>query len=219
MSRHESTLFPAARVLARLGREELALQIAADLDKMLQRQTTAYAGIIRGAVALQHGRVSEGIEALRGAKQRHDSWSGRCLLGKAYVEADHFAEGLTRAGAGFKRRGEATDVFFYDLPTMRYLPPLYYWLGRAQQGLGASAEAREVLRAVSRPEDERRSTGSARGGRARSHEVAGAGPTTGPASFSRGIPLNSAGGRRRSPDCSREPSPRDVTFSPMMIGG
>jgi tetratricopeptide (TPR) repeat protein len=139
----ESTLFPAALVLARVGRDEEALRIAADLDRKLQRRTTAYAGIIRGAVALQHDRVSEGIEALRGAKQRYDSWPGRLLLGKAYVEADHFAEGLTELDAGFKRRGEATDVFLYDLPTMRYLPPLYYWLGRAQQALGASAEARK----------------------------------------------------------------------------
>ena len=100
LSRQESTLFPAALVLARVGRDELALKIAADLDRRLQRRTTAYAGIIRGAVALHHDRVSEGIEALRGAKQRYDSWPGRLLLGKAYVEADHFAEGLTRAGRG-----------------------------------------------------------------------------------------------------------------------
>ena len=42
-----------------------------------------------------------------------------------------------------KRRGETTDVFFYDMPTMRYQPPLYYWLGRAQEALGASTEARK----------------------------------------------------------------------------
>ena len=66
LSRLESTVFPAALVLAHLGRDELALQIAADLDKRLQRQTTAYAGIIRGAVALHHDRVSEGIEETSG---------------------------------------------------------------------------------------------------------------------------------------------------------
>jgi hypothetical protein len=34
-------------------------------------------------------------------------------------------------------------VFFADLPTSRYLPPLYYWLARAQQGTGGTAQARQ----------------------------------------------------------------------------
>jgi serine/threonine-protein kinase len=159
LSRLESTLIPAALVLASVGRDEQALQLATDLDNMLQRQTTAYAGIIRGAIALQHGRVAEGIEMLRAAEKRRDSWSGRLLIGKAYVEAEHFAEGLTELDLCFKRRGETTDLFVYDLPTLRYLPPLYYWLGRAQQALGASAEARKsyeqflALRANADPPD------------------------------------------------------------------
>jgi eukaryotic-like serine/threonine-protein kinase len=159
LSRLESTLFPTGLALARAGRDELALQIATDLDKLLQRQTTAYAGVIRAAVALQHGRVAEGIEELRAAQQRRDSWTGRFLLGKAYVEADHFAEAFTELELSFKRRGETTDVFFFDMPTLRYLPPLYYWLGRAQQALGASAEAQKsyeqflALRATADPPD------------------------------------------------------------------
>ena len=40
-----------------------------------------------------------------------------------------------------KRRGETMDVFFYDLPTARYLPQLYYWLGRAQEGVGLASDA------------------------------------------------------------------------------
>jgi hypothetical protein len=37
-----------------------------------------------------------------------------------------------------KRRGEVTDVFFYDTPSLRYWPAMYYWLARAQQALGVA---------------------------------------------------------------------------------
>ena len=144
LSRHESTLFPAARVLVRAGQDEQALQIAADLEKMLQRQTTAYAGLIRGEIAFKRGRVAEGIELFRNAQQRHNSWFSRFLLGKAYVETDHFAEGLTELELCIKRRGEAADAFFYDMPTLHYLPEAYYWLGRAHEGVGSITEARKA---------------------------------------------------------------------------
>jgi tetratricopeptide (TPR) repeat protein len=143
LSRHESTLFPAARVLLRSGEEAQALQIAADLEKMLQRQTTAYAGLIKGEIALQNGRIAEGIEALRSAQQRHNSWFSRFLLGKAYAQSGHYAEALTELELCIKRRGEAADVFFYDMPTLHHLPEAYYWLGRAQEGVGSITEARQ----------------------------------------------------------------------------
>jgi hypothetical protein len=38
-------------------------------------------------------------------------------------------------GLCVKRLGEATDVFFDDTPTLRYLPSAYYWLARAQQAV------------------------------------------------------------------------------------
>jgi hypothetical protein len=34
-----------------------------------------------------------------------------------------------------KRRGEASAVFLDDEPTMRYLPPVYYYSGLAKAGL------------------------------------------------------------------------------------
>jgi hypothetical protein len=34
-----------------------------------------------------------------------------------------------------RRKGEASAVFLDDVPTFRIVPPLYYYLGRAQEGL------------------------------------------------------------------------------------
>ena len=160
LSRRESTLLPAARVLLRTGHEDAAVKTAGDLENMLQRHTTAYARLITGEIASEHGRVGEAIDAFRDAQKRQDSWFSRFLLGKAYVEAGHFAEAIAELELSVKRRGETTDVFFYDMPTLRYLPPVYYWLGRAQEGLGVTAEARKsyeqflALRADANPPDQ-----------------------------------------------------------------
>jgi tetratricopeptide (TPR) repeat protein len=144
LSRHESTLVPAARVLIQAGRETQALDIARDLENMLQRQTTAYAFLIRGEVELRKGRFLPAIEAFREAQKRYDSWLSRYLLGRAYVEAgaSHAAEAIAELEECLKRHGETTDLFVYDMPTLRYLPPLYYWLARAQQDLGDAESAR-----------------------------------------------------------------------------
>jgi tetratricopeptide (TPR) repeat protein len=130
--------------LLRAGQEEQALRVAADLEKMLQRQTTAYAGLIRGEIALEHGRLAEAIETIREAQKRHNSWFSRFLLGKAYVEAGHFAEAVAELDLCLKRRGEITDVFLYDAPTLRYLPATYYWMARSQEGLGSAPEAKKL---------------------------------------------------------------------------
>jgi hypothetical protein len=59
-----------------------------------------------------------------------------------YGAAEHFAEAADEWGLCVKRRGEANDVFFADTSTLRYLPPVYYWLGRAQERLGSTDAAR-----------------------------------------------------------------------------
>jgi len=129
------------------------------LENMLQRHTTAYARLITGEIAIERGRMGDGIEAFRDAQKRHDSWFGRFLLGKAYVEAGHFPEALAELDLCVKRRGETADVFFNDIPTLRYLPAAYYWLGRSQEGVGAASEAKKAyeqflgLRGEANPSD------------------------------------------------------------------
>ncbi len=142
LNHHESILFPAARVLLYADRADEATQIAADLKKMLQRHTTAYARLITGEIAAERGLFADAIDAFQEAQNRHDSWFSRYLLGRTYVEAGHYAEGLAELDACATRSGETTDAFFFDMPTLRYLPPLYYWLARAQEEVGVTATAR-----------------------------------------------------------------------------
>jgi tetratricopeptide (TPR) repeat protein len=137
-STDEGVLFPAALVLIDAGRVAEARKIGQTLDAMLQAQTSAYADIINAQIAAHGERYADAITALRGSIKRHDTWFARLLLGRVYFETKHFPEAMAEFELALKRRGEATDTFFSDRPTLRNLPPLYYWLARAQEALGAS---------------------------------------------------------------------------------
>jgi len=65
------------------------------------------------------------------ARQLADVWLGRFDAGVAYVQAGHFAEALLELELCEKRWGEATALFFDDVPTYGYHAPLSYWIGRA----------------------------------------------------------------------------------------
>jgi tetratricopeptide (TPR) repeat protein len=155
----EGIHFLAARALIDAGEESRAEALATALDGKLQKQTKSLALMIRGDIAMKKKRLSDAVDAYRDAQKAHDSWISRLLLGKAYVEAEHFPEALTQLETADKRAGEATDLFDSDTTTLRYLPPLYYWLGRAQEGIGSADAARKSyqrylsIRAQAVPQD------------------------------------------------------------------
>jgi tetratricopeptide (TPR) repeat protein len=146
----ESILYFAARVLVHAGDEAKARALGTKLENMLQSQTKSDALLIHGENALEHGRFTEAVESIQSAQKLQDLWISHLLLGRAYTEAGHFAEALAEFDICRKRKGEAVDLFLADMSTIRLLPPLYYWTGRAQEGLGtvdaARASYQEFLR-------------------------------------------------------------------------
>ena len=137
----DAVLFPAARVYLEAGRESRALAIADQLAASLERDSQAYARLIRGEVKLRQGKPREAIKDFEEAKGISDTWMGRFDLGRAYLEAGAFTEADTELEACVKRRGEATALFLDDVPTYRVFPPALYYLGRAQEGLKSPAAA------------------------------------------------------------------------------
>ena len=95
---------------------------------------------------MQHSRLPEAVEAFHEAQKMRNSWISHFLLGRAYLEGGHAAEALAEFEGCKKRAGETADLMFADTATLRYLPPLYYWLARAQQDVGMNAAARENYR-------------------------------------------------------------------------
>jgi tetratricopeptide (TPR) repeat protein len=158
LSNHESVLLPAALVLIETGQKDEAERIAAMLENMLQTHTTAYSRLIDAQLAVSRGRYAQAVELFRDSIKRRDTWFARLLLGRLYAETEHYPEAMAELDLCIKRRGEVLDVFFYDTPTARYLPPAYYWLARAQQALGSgdakkNYEAFLATRAASDPPD------------------------------------------------------------------
>ena len=73
---------------------------------------------------------------LNDANKQLDTWIGRFDLGRAYLDAGLFPEADSEFDRCIKRRGETLDLFDY-VTTYSYLPEVYYYQGRALEGLNS----------------------------------------------------------------------------------
>ncbi|OFW40266.1 MAG: hypothetical protein A3J29_19900 [Acidobacteria bacterium RIFCSPLOWO2_12_FULL_67_14b] len=141
LSTSEAVVIPAGRALIALGQETEARKLAQRLEAEVQKRRRAFGAILVAEIALKQGRLIEAIDALTAARSLADLWLVRFTLGRVYIEAGRFAEGLAEMEACLSRRGEAAAVFLNDVPTLRYLVPVSYWMARAQDGLGQADSA------------------------------------------------------------------------------
>jgi tetratricopeptide (TPR) repeat protein len=141
LSKTDSILFMAARVYLQAGNERKARALAAELGERRVREPRAYAKIIEGAAQLRRGDARGAIQTLREAQQILDTWIGRFELGRAYFELGAFPEAHEEFEVCLKRRGEAAALFVDEVPSFRHLPPVLYYLGRAQEALKSPAGA------------------------------------------------------------------------------
>ena len=128
-------LFSAAEIFVQAGEDDKARNFASELSKKLQPSHRAYAKLIGGELSMARGEFPGAIQLFQEAQAIVDTWLGHFLLGCTYLKAKAFSEAYSEFEKCLKRQGEATSVFFNDLPTYRYVAPVYYYLGRAQEGL------------------------------------------------------------------------------------
>ena len=145
-SSHESVHYPAARVLLAAGDVAKAVSVAGSMEQSLHAQTRSYGRLLTAAIALQRKRYPEALDRIREALKMHDSWAGHALLAEAFSAAGQAAQAEEEWDRCLDRRGEATDVFFADTSTLRYLSPVYYWLARSQEAVGTTDGARRNYR-------------------------------------------------------------------------
>ena len=100
--------------------------------------------MIGGLSSLSSGNASEAITHFNDALRNVDSWLGHFNLGRAYIAAEAFTEAYREFEKCLNRKGEATSVFLNDLPSFHYFPPLYYYIGRTQEGLNKSDAAKDA---------------------------------------------------------------------------
>lgn len=147
LSTLESVKVAAGRVFVASGDLEAAGAIAKELGARLQSQSRAYGQMLRGMIARESGNYVEAVDLLRGAVDLADLWLVRYELGQSYLAAGYHAEALDEFTDAMARRGEASAVFLDDTPSIRYLAPLHYWIGRARQELGMGASAKDSYQA------------------------------------------------------------------------
>jgi hypothetical protein len=140
-SAEEFTAVPAARLFSAAKQDARVRQLAQKLEERGQPVPRAYADIIGGELALPQRRFADAIAAFSAAVKEADLWLARFDRGVAYVEAGRHVEAIGDFDLCEKHRGEATALFFDDIPTFRYAALLPYWRGRAQEGMGQSAAA------------------------------------------------------------------------------
>lgn len=136
---NESVLYSGALIMLGAGKDERVRGLVSALAAMPSPEPQAYARLVEGEVDLLKGAFPEAIKSLHEAQNQVDTWIGHVSLGRAYLAAGQFTEAYSEFEGCLKRRGEAAAVFLDDLPTMNRLPQIYYYLGRAQEGLKSPA--------------------------------------------------------------------------------
>jgi tetratricopeptide (TPR) repeat protein len=135
-----SPRFAAARVYVAAGETGKARSLAVALGADSQLEPQADAKLIEGEAALQEKDPRKAIELFTEANKLLDTWIGRFDLGRAYLEAGLFVEADSEFDRCIKRRGETLDLF--DIVTNYcYLPEVYYYQGRAREGLKSPGAA------------------------------------------------------------------------------
>ncbi|MEP7119273.1 MAG: tetratricopeptide repeat protein, partial [Acidobacteriota bacterium] len=129
----------AGLVLAAAGRAAPAELLAGALATRLEADPQAYGRLVLAELALAHKEPRKAVEYAREAQKLADTWQGRVILGRAYLGVNAFPEAYTELEAALKRVGEVTAVYLDDVPTLRALPAVYYYMGQAQEGLKSRA--------------------------------------------------------------------------------
>jgi tetratricopeptide (TPR) repeat protein len=135
-SKSASTRFAAGRLYAAAGETAKAQKLAEVFASESQLEAPVYAKLIEGDVALQGKDPRRAIQLFNEANKQLDTWLGRFDLGRAYLDAGLFPEADSEFDRCLKRRGETLDLFDY-VSTYGYLPEVYYYQGRAREGLNS----------------------------------------------------------------------------------
>ncbi len=132
--RDESVLLPAARLYIALDRNDDARALAGELESGRDSNGRAYGQVIDAELALDRGDTAGAIETLLRALKTADLWIARYVLGSAYLQSKQYPEAVAQLNMCEVRRGEATNQFEDDLPSIRYLVCLIRFRGHVPKG-------------------------------------------------------------------------------------
>jgi len=134
-SQSTSIEFLAASIYVEAGDIPKAQKLSTSLSAALPNESQAYGKIIAGLIALKRKDNNEAIRQMNAAQGLLDTWIGHFDLGRAYLEAGAFTEADSEFDQCMNRKGEAIELFMDNVPTYAWFPPVYYYQGRAQEGM------------------------------------------------------------------------------------
>ena len=134
-SQATSIQFLAAQVYLDAGDLQRAQKLAIGLSSQAPNEPRSYGKIVQGLIALKRSDTKEAIAQIIGANGLLDTWISRFELGRAYLQAGDFKEADIQFKLCIKRRGEAIELFDDNVPTYSYFPAVYYYDGRALEGM------------------------------------------------------------------------------------
>jgi len=133
--------FLAACTYVDAGEIAKAQKLATALSSALPNESQAYGKIVTGLIALKKKDANEAIRQITAANGLLDTWIGQFELGRAYLEAGAFTEADAQFDQCMRRRGEAIELFDDNVPTYAYFPFVYYYEGRAREGMKSAGFA------------------------------------------------------------------------------
>jgi tetratricopeptide (TPR) repeat protein/predicted Ser/Thr protein kinase len=136
-SRDFGVLYRLALVYLHTGKTAKATEIASNLSKRFEKEPQIHARLIEAEILLKANRSQEAVQKLEETRQMVDTWLGHFALGRAYLQAGEFIQASSEFEMCWTRRGEATAVFLNERPSYHLISPLYYYIGRAQEGLNS----------------------------------------------------------------------------------
>jgi eukaryotic-like serine/threonine-protein kinase len=139
LSPDPSTLMAAGDLYISLVDLAKAGKLVTQLSAHIEPEPQIYGLLLQGNIALKKNQIKDAIQAFQSAQKISNTWLGHFYLGKAYLQNASFTESDSEFELCLKRRGEASAAFLDDVPTFRLMPPVYYYLGRAQEGLKSPA--------------------------------------------------------------------------------
>jgi len=140
-SKDPRVLYRSAQVYVAAGQDAKALQIVAPLSQRLESEPQAYAKLIAGEAQLKKGSARDALNSFQEAQKLADTWLGHFDMGRAYLDAGAFTEASSEFDICLTRRGEATSVLLDYVPSYHLLPAVYYYQGRAREGLNSPGAA------------------------------------------------------------------------------
>jgi hypothetical protein len=129
-------MFHAALVLLAADDEPRATATITQLATELAPSRRAMAKMIEGEALRIRGKPQQAVVTLQEAARLADTSFAHFLIARAALDGNAFTDAYSELKICDARRGEAAigqdDIFSY-----RYVPPITYYLAKAQEGIGS----------------------------------------------------------------------------------